>query len=118
MLTGKKVGDSMSIGEMKHRITLQQLVISTNENGFEVKAWQDYKTVWAKATSLAGREYYQAAAIQAEKTLVFLTRYIEGINESMRIKFGDKVYNITFINSLEYQKKYIEIKAMEVMKSG
>lgn len=103
---------------MKNRITFQQLVISTNENGFEVKAWLDYKTVWAKATGLSGREYYQAAAVQAEKALVFLIRYIEGIDESMKIKFGDKEFEITYIDGLKHQKKYIEIKAMEVMKSG
>ncbi|MHC1731975.1 MAG: phage head closure protein [Bacteroidales bacterium] len=103
---------------MKHRITFQQLTVTTNENGFEVKAWQDYKTVWAKATSLSGREYYQAAAVQAEKTMVFLIRYIEGIDESLKIKFEDKKFSITYIDALKYQKKYIEIKAMEVIKSG
>lgn len=118
MLTGKKVGDLMSIGEMKHRITFQQLAVTTNENGFEIKEWQDFKTVWAKTTTLSGREYYQAAAIQAEKTLVFLIRYIEGIDESIRIRYGDKEFNITYIDNFKHQKKYIEIKTMEVNKSG
>lgn len=94
------------------------MAVSTNENGFEILEWQDYKTVWAKATNLSGREYYQAAAIQAEKTLVFLIRYTDGIVESMRIKFADKEFEITYIDNLKYLKKYIEIKAMEVMKNG
>jgi len=46
------------IGELRHRITFQKPVISTNENGFEVKTYENYKTVWSKVSNLSGREYF------------------------------------------------------------
>lgn len=108
----------MAIGDLRRRITFQKLTTLINENGFEEEIWQDYKTVWASVSNLFGREYYQAAAIQAEKTVKFLIRYIEGIDTDMRILFNDKQYNITSINNMKYANKYIEIKTLEVDISG
>lgn len=108
----------MEIGELRHRITLQKFSITTNENGFEVEDWVEIKTVWAAVTNLMGKEFFEAAAVQAEKTVKFTIRYIGGIDESMRIMFKDKIYNITFIDNIKYRNKFIEIKALEVESSG
>jgi SPP1 family predicted phage head-tail adaptor len=114
----KKAGDGVEIGELKQRITFQKQVTARNENGFEVESWQDYKTVWAKVENLSGREYYQAAAVQAEKTIIFVVRYIAEIGTMMRILFEGKQYNITSVDNKKYENKYLEIKAMEVVKNG
>lgn len=108
----------MPIGDLRHRITLQKFTTVVNENGFEEEAWQDYETVWASVSNLSGREYYQAATVQAEKTVKFLIRYIEEVDTSMRILFKNKQYNITSIDNMKYTNKYIEIKALEVESSG
>lgn len=117
-LTEEKVGDVVAIGDLRHRITFQRLISSINENGFEIEDWQEYKTVWASVSNLSGREYYQAAAIQAEKTVKFIIRYIEGVDPSMRILFKDNQYIITSIDNMKYENKHIEIKALEVGSSG
>jgi SPP1 family predicted phage head-tail adaptor len=108
----------MNPGDLRHRITLQKFTITTNENGFEIETWEDFKTVWAKVTNLHGREYYVAAAVQAENTVKFTIRYIEGLDTSMRILFRGRQYNITSIDNIEYQNRYIEIKGQEVVGSG
>ncbi|RXM59319.1 phage head closure protein [Clostridium tetani] len=108
----------MDIGNLKHRVTFQRFTTVVNDNGFEEEAWQDFKTGWAKVENLHGREYFEAAAVQAEKTVKFTIRFIKDIDESMRIKFRDKHYNITSIDNIKYANKFIEIKAMEVDNSG
>ncbi|QGT99504.1 hypothetical protein SYNTR_0911 [Candidatus Syntrophocurvum alkaliphilum] len=108
----------MEIGELRHRITLQKPIITTNLNGFEEETLKDFKTVWAAVSNLRGREYYAAAAVQAENTVEFTIRYITGIDNSMRIIFKDKQYNIIAIDNIKYQNKYIEIRAQEVGVSG
>lgn len=108
----------MDIGELRHRITFQKLVTDTNENGFEMEDWQDYKTVWAAITNLHGREYFEAAAVKAENTVKFKIRYIQNIEPTMRIIFKGKRYNITSIDNIKYANKFIEIKALEVESSG
>jgi SPP1 family predicted phage head-tail adaptor len=108
----------MNPGELNKRITLQRPIITINENGFEEETWEDVKTVWAAASNLYGREYYAAAAVQAENTVKFTIRYTEGIDSSMRILFKGKHYNITAIDNIKYQNRYMEIKALEVVGSG
>lgn len=108
----------MGIGEFKHRITFQTLSSVVNENGFESKGYEDFKTIWAKVTNLHGKEYFEAAAIQKEKTVKFIIRAIKGLDETMRILFQGKTYNITFIDNIKYENKYIEIKALEVDTDG
>lgn len=108
----------MSIGELRYRITLQKLSSTTNDNGFEVENWIDIKIVWASVCNLYGKEYFEAAAAQAEKTVKFTIRFIDGIDETMRIMFKGKIYNITFIDNIKYRNKFIEIKALEVEGSG
>lgn len=108
----------MGIGELKHRITFQVLSSVVNENGFETENYEDLKTVWAKVTNLHGKEYFEAATIQKEKTVKFIIRAIEGLDESMKILFQGRNYNITFIDNIKYENKYIEIKALEVDADG
>lgn len=108
----------MNPGDLRHRITFQELTTNTNENGFEAETWEDFKTAWAAVSNLNGREYYQAAQVQAENTVKFTIRYLEGIDPSMRILFQGKQYNITSIDNIKYQNRHIEIKAQEVVGSG
>ena len=108
----------MKIGEFKHRISIVKPVIETNENGFEVETYETYKTLWAKVMNLHGKEYFEAASIQKEKTVKFIFRAIKGIDETMKIDFNGKLYDITFIDNIKYENKYMEVKALEVDDSG
>lgn len=107
----------MKIGEFKHRIKIIKPVIQINDNGFEVETYETYKTLWSKVTNLHGKEYFEAAAIQKEKTLKFTFRLLKDINENMKIEFNHKLYDINFIDNILYENKYMEIKAMEVDES-
>lgn len=108
----------MEIGDLRHRITFQKHTTTINENGFEVETWEDVKTVWAAASNLHGREYFAAAAVQAENTVKFTIRYLTGLDTTMRILFRGKQYNITAIDNIKYQNRFIEIKAQEVVSDG
>ncbi|WP_350342349.1 phage head closure protein [Proteinivorax tanatarense] len=108
----------MHINNLKHRVTFKKRTTTLNENGFEVESFQDIKTVWAGVENLRGREYFAAAAVQAEKTVKFSIRYLPYINASMLISFKDKLYNITAIDNVNYENRFLEISAMEVDESG
>jgi len=108
----------MEIGGLRHRITIQKHTTTVNENGFEVETWEDIKTVWAAVSNLHGREYFAAAAVQAENTVKFTVRYLQGLDTAMRIRFQGKTYDITAIDNIKYQNRFMEIKALEVAGSG
>lgn len=108
----------MAIGEMRHRITIQRVTISTNDNGYEVETPEVIKEVWAKVSNLHGKEFFVAKAVQAENTVKVTIRYMTGLDQSMQIVFQGKVYNITAIDNIKYRNEYIEIQAKEVDPSG
>ena len=108
----------MNIGDMRHRITILKPVNATDDNGFETETYENFKTVWASISNLHGREYFEAATSNAEKTVKFTIRYIDGIDNSMRISFGGKQYEITFIDNIKYENRFIEIRALEVESIG
>ncbi|MGI6163961.1 MAG: phage head closure protein [Bacillota bacterium] len=108
----------MEIGDLRHRITLQKLVTTVNNSGFEENAWVGYKTLWAALSNLHGREYYAAAAVQAENTVKFTIRYLPGLDTAIRISFRDKSYDIKAIDNIKYQNRFLEIKAQEVKAGG
>lgn len=108
----------MGIGKMRHRITFLRVTPAINENGFESELPQEYKTVWAEVSNLYGKEYFEAKAVQAENTVKFTIRFLEGLDQTMRILFQDKAYNITAIDNIKYKNRYIEIQAMEVEGNG
>lgn len=108
----------VEIGDLRHRITFQKHTTTINENGFEVEAWEDYKTVWAAVSNLHGREYYAAVTVQAENTVKFTIRYLPNLDTNMRISFQGKIYDITAIDNIKYRNRFVEIKALEVGSNG
>lgn len=107
----------MNIGKMNKRITIQKFTVTQNDNGFDVEEWADYKTIWASANNLFGKEFYAAKAVQAEKTVEFTVRYgkyLENIDtKNYRIAWNGRFYNITFIDNIQYKNTFVKIKAME-----
>jgi len=108
----------MNISELRHRISIVSTTPVINENGFETTEVQVFKTIWAAVTNLHGKEYFAAKAVQAENTVKFTIRYLPSVSTSMQIQFQDRVFNIVDIDDIKYRKKYLEIKAVEVMPGG
>jgi len=108
----------MKIGELGKRITILQITTTIDENGFARDVESELATVWASFSNLHGKEYFAAKAIQAENTVKFTIRYRSGITSYMKIRFQDRLFNITDIDDIKYRKKYLEIKAVEVLPSG
>lgn len=105
----------MNPGLFRHRITFQESVETTNENGFPVQDWTDVKTVWAMIKTLQGREYYEAATTQNENTVRFVIRYTSGINPDMRIKYKDRKFEILSVINDDEQNITLTIIAKEVV---
>lgn len=108
----------MNIGDMRKRITILQITPVIGENGFASEQSSELTTVWAFVSNLYGKEYFTAKAVQAEKIVKFTIRYRPNINRAMKIQFDGKTFDITDIDDIKYRKKYLEIKAVEVIPSG
>ena len=116
----------MNIANLNKRIIIQKFTGGTDNSGFPLpEQWGDYKTVWASMTSLSGREYFAAAAVNAEQTIKIKIRYIkeldaninvDGINatKTFRIKYKNSNYDIKFINDVLFLHEFMELKVLAV----
>jgi len=109
----------MNIGELRHRITFQSLSDqTTNENGFplpEDERYVNYKSVWSAVYPLKGTEFWSAKTYKSENTVKFICRYISEITPDMRIKYGDRKFNIEGIIDIDERHKWLQIMGVEVI---
>ena len=107
------------------KIIIQKLTTITNDNGFQKEVWKDWRPVWSNKKNLHGSEFWTAKAVQAETTTKFKIRYLKdldsiinedgnNITKKYRIKLGNRAYNITFIDNIKHQNRFMEIKTMEI----
>lgn len=105
----------MKIGDLRHRITIQMAVESSNTFGEVEKTWQDVATVWASIEPLRGREYFDSQQINAEVTTRIRIRYRPGIKPKMRVVYGERIFDIQSVIDVEECHKEIHLMCKEVI---
>jgi len=99
----------MRAGLLRHRITIQFNTPTQNDFDEWVDSWSDWATVWASIEPLRGKSYFEAKQANSEVEGLIRIRYrgegsmefpytfpitFGGIRPTMRIKFGDRYFNI------------------------
>ena len=128
-------GYGQTIGNALRRILLSSLegfaITSVKVSGVDqefapipgvIEGMQDYYTCHAYVNNLSGKEYWEAAQLNAEKEVFFLIRYCSEAaaidTEHFRIIFREQIYNITFIDNVKYQNKTIKLRAALEKRGG
>lgn len=105
----------MRAGDLRHRVTIQQLSALSDGMGGVRETWQDVATVWAAVEPMEGRERYEAQQIQAELTHRVRLRYRPGITPKMRVVHKGRIFQIeAVINRAERNRELILLCAEEV----
>lgn len=92
---------SYTAQELTRKILFQRLVTTEDPGtGDIIESWADFVSVFAKVEPLVGREYFAAAAVQAEDSVKFTMRYMAGLVASMRILLDGQHYNIKSIQNI------------------
>lgn len=105
----------MRCGELNRQITIQKRQIAHDAGGYESETWVTHSERWASVITAGGGEFFAAQRINAETTAVFKIRYLSSINTGMRIKMGNRIFNILFLNDVNGQRKELSIAAKEVV---
>ncbi|MEH7391769.1 phage head closure protein [Bacillus sp. JJ1474] len=81
--------------EFRHMITFQRKIGKQNDYGEEITEWVDVIRVSAGIYPMSGREFFAAETVSSEVTHKINMRYISGITPDMRIKFGERIFQLT-----------------------
>ena len=105
----------ITAGEMNRRITFQHHTVAYDSYHQPIETWADRMTVWAGVITTGGREYYAAQKLNAETAVVFKIRYTSRVDASMRVKWGDRTFEIIGINDVDAAHETLLVSAKEVV---
>lgn len=90
----------MEIGKLNKRITLIKKE-KIKVNGKVIEQEVEVATIWAHIRNLTSKEYIQAGTINAELNIKFNIRYFRDLNNTMRINYNNKTYEIVNIDNVD-----------------
>lgn len=106
----------MEAGKLRHNIDIQQQVIGQDSYGEAINTWTNvYSSVYASVDPIRGREFFSGEKFNSEITHRIRMRYKTGILPKMRIKFGNRYFDIENIINSEERNIMLEIMAKEVI---
>lgn len=102
----------------RNRVTFQKKEQVKDHESNTVVKWVDQFSVWASIKGLRGREYIDAGAQAVKISTRIYIRYRPGVTHDMRIKFGERIFDIVNVNNIEERNVEYEILANEVNLNG
>lgn len=86
---------SYTAQELNKRVQLLRLEeVVDPDTGYREEAWVLYAEAFAKVEPLVGREYFAAAAVQAENTVKFTMRFRTDLEPANRLGYDGKQWDI------------------------
>jgi SPP1 family predicted phage head-tail adaptor len=104
----------LDIGRLRHRIVFLKPT-EEEKNSFKesVPVYTEFASVRAAVEPMTGKEYAEAQKIRAETTYNITTRYVKGITSDMKIRFGEKEFDIVSILNIGERNEQLKIVASE-----
>lgn len=80
----------MNIGDLRHRVTLQQPKKTPTDRGGRQQEWVDVAPLWASVVGLKAFERVETQQVQSGATQKVTVRYRQGITASMRFAWNGR----------------------------
>ena len=96
-------------GDLKYPVGVQVLGKIPDGSGGYVQDWSDVFTINCKIKQSGGKEQFKHEAIEASAPVKFWTNYTSDINETHRLVFRGKNYNIRYLDDIESDMRWLEI---------
>ncbi len=97
---------------------IQRQITTKNEKTLRIeKKWKKYKEVWASVNNKSGKEMWSKEEWKGTNILEVVIRYnaCPTLSLSDRIIFGDRVFNIIYIDNYFYKNETLKITVEEVI---
>lgn len=102
-------------GEFRHLIVFQKMSEEQNDYGEPIGNWVDVLTARAGIYPLSGKEFFAAETVNSEVTHKINMRYMSGITPDMRVKFGDRYFNIISVINFQERNVLLQLLCKELI---
>lgn len=96
----------MDIGQLRHKVQLQNYYTSRNSVGETLKVWVTYATAWAAIQDLSGSTTQAAEKERAETTHKIRVRYNGTISEQDRVVYDSRTFEVLGVVNDDTRKTY------------
>ncbi len=104
-------------GNFDKKIAVIKFEAHKDSDGFKKKSEVVVLMTWAQISNISGTELLRSNSDFSEVKTRFLIRTPKTeITKDMLIKFEGNLYNITYVNDYNYDKKYTEIITESIKK--
>ena len=117
------IGKRNTCSRLRHLLTLQHEVQTSDSAGGYSKSWADVASLWAEIvvmggtssvlSKLSGKKYLFAGQIESEITHRILLRYRDGVTSAMRLVFENRVFNIRYVVDSDETRNTLELLVQE-----
>lgn len=105
----------MKAGELRHKVTLQQMSTTRDSFGAVVETWADVATVWAAIEPAGGRETLAGQEVTAEVTHRVRIRYRADVTPEMRANFQGRVFDIQAVLNVDGRGRELHLLCKEMV---
>ena len=103
--------NSLRIGAMRERITIQQKTETVDSIGQTNRTWANlYADEPARFEPVSGGETLRGKQVEAGVTVIFTIHKRAGIDTTMRVSYGGSTYGIAYINPVDGGNRYLELR--------
>jgi len=103
----------MKIGQLRHRLEIQEKKSVKDEWGNQVSEWFTVATAWAAIEPIRGEEYWAAGAQQGETIHRVTMRYVPCVTPKHLLLFGDRILEIESTLNLAERSRLVELLCKE-----
>lgn len=103
----------LTAGKLRNSVEIQELTNTSDGYGGFVTTWATIHTINAMIKPVSGGERMRAMQLNATISHRIFLRYIEGIKPAMRVKFGDRLFQIRLPLNLEERNRWLELHCEE-----
>jgi SPP1 family predicted phage head-tail adaptor len=98
-------------GEFRHIIIFQKKSGVQNSYGENTDDWIEVIKARVGIYPISGKEFFTADTVNSEVTHKITMRYMPGITSDMRIKFGERIFQL-ISPPINFQERNIELQLL------
>jgi len=89
----------------RHKILVEKVTETQDAYGDIVETWSTYYGSYAEVQPLNGKEYFDSQSVQADVTIKFRIRYLQGIIPKMRVSYNSRLFDIESVIDVDERHK-------------
>jgi SPP1 family predicted phage head-tail adaptor len=105
--------DSVRIGALRHRITVQNKSASSDGMGGQTYSWSNVTTLWSRIEPVSAKKRFFGQKLEPVISHRIYLRYYTPLSVSMRIMFGSRIFQIHSVISPDENKEWTILECQE-----